>query len=146
MRLLIGCSRLAQWGQVTPQPNRCLRHERTRGWRDLRVPAWWEHRLVDEVGRNGVKWIDRLLAHTGERVNVQLSVEQGLTFPVEVFAEHGPAFVGPGTLGLSQQLEHDLIDWLSWWQGRSARSCRGGVTRAVARSRTISQRAEALGE
>ncbi|MBA2952703.1 hypothetical protein GON03_22015 [Nocardioides sp. MAH-18] len=71
---------------------------------------------MDEVGSQRAKWIDRLLAQTVGPVNVQLSPEPGLTFPVEVFAEHGPGFVAPGTLGLSQQLEHDLIDWLSWWQ------------------------------
>lgn len=27
-----------------------------------------------------------------------------------------PGFVGPDTLGLSQQLERRLIDWLRWWQ------------------------------
>jgi hypothetical protein len=71
---------------------------------------------VDEVGSHRARWIDRLLAQTVGQVNVQLSPEQGLTFPVEVFAEHGPGFVDSGTLGLSQQLEHDLIEWLSWWQ------------------------------
>jgi hypothetical protein len=70
----------------------------------------------DEEGKHRAKWIDRLVAQTGEPVHVQLSPEQQVRFPVEVFVEHGPGFVGPGTLGLSQQLERDLIDWLSWWQ------------------------------
>lgn len=79
-------------------------------------PAWWEHRFVDEAGRQRAGWIDRLVAQTVGPVEVRLSPEQGPTFPVEVFDEHGPGFVHPGTLGLSNQLEHDLIEWLSWWQ------------------------------
>ena len=71
---------------------------------------------MDGEGERRPEWIDRLRAQAGEPVIVQLSVEQGVAFPVEVFDEHGPGFVGPRTLGLSQQLERDLTAWLRWWQ------------------------------
>lgn len=78
--------------------------------------AWWEHRLVDNERRHRATWIDRLVAASDEPVNVQLSPEPGVAFPVEVFADAGPGFVGPDTLGLSQQLERDLVDWLRRWE------------------------------
>ena len=70
--------------------------------------------MVEERKRRA-DWIDRLVTQTGEPVRVQLSPEPGISFPVEVFAGSKPGFVSPGTLGLSQQLERDLIDWLRWW-------------------------------
>jgi hypothetical protein len=60
--------------------------------------------------------VDRLVARTDGSVRVQLSAEIGVDFPVEVFDERGPGFVQPGTLGLTHDLEGDLIAWLRWWQ------------------------------
>jgi hypothetical protein len=71
---------------------------------------------VDDERRPRATWIDRLVAASAEPVIVQLSPEPGVTFPVELFTDHGPGFVGPDALGLSQQLERDLINWLHWWQ------------------------------
>jgi hypothetical protein len=71
---------------------------------------------VDPERTHRATWIDRLVAASAEPVNVQLSSEPGVRFPVEVFADRGPGFVAPGSLGLSQQLERDLIDWLHWWE------------------------------
>src|SRR3954453_9519455 len=71
---------------------------------------------MDDERRPRATWIDRLEAASAEPVMVQLSPEPGVTFPVEVFPDHGPGFVGPDALGLSQQLERDLINWLHWWQ------------------------------
>jgi hypothetical protein len=60
--------------------------------------------------------VDRFLAGRETPVKVQLSVEIGVQFPVEVFDQHGPGFVQPGSLGLSEPLVHDLTAWLQWWQ------------------------------
>jgi hypothetical protein len=72
--------------------------------------------MDDEPRSSRAEWIDRLVAESTTPVRVQLSPEQEVGFPVEVFVEHGPGFVGPGALGLSQELETDLIEWLRWWQ------------------------------
>src|SRR5215210_5288536 len=76
-------------------------------------------RLMDaETRRPRAEWLDQLVARSEEPIGVQLSPEQEIDFPVEIFAEHGPGFVASGTLGISQGLEDDLIQWLRWWQRR----------------------------
>ncbi|CAN5146992.1 hypothetical protein BH09ACT12_BH09ACT12_37010 [soil metagenome] len=72
--------------------------------------------MGEQQERQAADWIDRLVAQTDQPVKVQLSPEQGVAFPVEVFGEHGPGFVGQGTLGLSLHLEDALMCWLRWWQ------------------------------
>lgn len=72
--------------------------------------------VMDELRSPRAEWVDRLVARSSGPVGVQLSPEQGVGFPVEVFVEHGPGFVGPGTLGLSHEIEHELIAWLQWWK------------------------------
>lgn len=57
-----------------------------------------------------------LLARTKGPVRVQLSSEVGVEFPVEVFDERGPGYVGSGTLGLSRELAHGLVLWHRWWE------------------------------
>ena len=73
---------------------------------------------MEERRRQRADWIDHLVAESEGPVMVQLSLETGVAFPVEVFADHGPGFVGPVALGVSQQLEQGLLDWLLWWKQR----------------------------
>jgi hypothetical protein len=60
-------------------------------------------------------WIRDLQELTKGQVMVQLSLDIGVEFPVEVFGERGPGYVGPGTLGLSRDLEVGLTRWQLWW-------------------------------
>jgi hypothetical protein len=61
-------------------------------------------------------WVRELQGRNKRPVELQLSCETGVDFPVEVFDERGPGFVGTGTLGLSRDLENDLIRWQRWWE------------------------------
>ena len=49
---------------------------------------------------------------------MQLSPEVLVEFPVEVFLGHGPGHATAHMLGISPELEADLVQWLRWWQER----------------------------
>ena len=63
-------------------------------------------------------WLRRVQSQTPGKVCIKLSPEVLVDFPVEVFVGRGPGYVRAHMLGISPQLEVDLIQWLRWWQER----------------------------
>jgi len=66
--------------------------------------------------RQPAPWLEELVARSDGPVEVQVSPEILVDFPVEVFDETGPGFVRAGSLGISVALQQELIVWLRWWQ------------------------------
>jgi hypothetical protein len=72
--------------------------------------------MTADARREPATWVRDLQERTRSAVCVQLSADLGVDFPVEVFDEHGPGYVTPGSLGLSSELEEDLMRWQRWWE------------------------------
>lgn len=62
------------------------------------------------------QWLRDVRDHASGPVQVQLSCDWFVGFPVEMFVEGQPAYVGPEMLGLSQALTDDLIAHQRWWE------------------------------
>lgn len=74
--------------------------------------------MAHQPARKPGEWLRSLRASSTERVRVQLCAEVLVSFPVAVFVHGSPGFVGPEMLGISSELENDLVVWLRWWQER----------------------------
>lgn len=72
--------------------------------------------MSPEQRKAPASWVRDLQARTKGPVEVQLSPDLGVEFPVEVFVENGPGYVRSETLGLSRKLVEELTQWQRWWE------------------------------
>jgi hypothetical protein len=74
---------------------------------------------MDTEGREtSDEWLRQVQSEIAGQVRMQLSAEVLVEFPVEVFLGHGLGYATVHMLGISSELEADLIQWLRWWQER----------------------------
>ena len=66
------------------------------------------------------QWLRDVRDRSSGPVRVQLSCDFTVGFPVEVFVDGHPGYVGPEMLGISDGLATDLTEFQRWWEAHSS--------------------------